>query len=87
MSTQFLTIRLTDAEAQLVARLNKQTGLTKSALVKQALKNLSATHDASGGGGLYALGAEGFGRHGDVTRQSARIKQVVRDRLDAKRTR
>lgn len=87
MSAQFLTIRLTDAEAQVVARLHKQTGLSKSALVRQALKNMSATHDAFAGGGLYELGSERFGRHGDVTRQSARIKQVVRERLDAKRTR
>lgn len=87
MSAQFLTVRLTEAESRLVARLHKQTGLTKSALVKQALKNMSGSHDASAGGGLFELGAARFGRHGDAARQSARIKRVVRERLDAKRTR
>ena len=86
MSAQFLTIRLTEAESRLVTRLNKQTGLTKSALVKQALKNLSSAHDDSAGGGLFELGAAHFGRHGDARRQSAQIKQVVRERLNAKRT-
>ena len=87
MRTQFLTIRLTEAEARLVARLNAQTGLTKSQLVKQALKKLSAEPDISAGGGLFEIGADRFGRHGDKARQSAQIKQVVRARLDAKRSR
>lgn len=85
MSAQFLTIRLTEAESRLVTRLNKQTGLTKSALVKQALKAMSATHDTAAGGGLFELGAARFGLHGDATRQSAQIKRAVRDRLNAKR--
>jgi hypothetical protein len=78
MSTQFLTVRLTEAEAKLVARLQVQTGLSKSALVKQALNGLSAVHEACAEGGLFALGAARFGRHGDATRQSARIKRTVR---------
>jgi hypothetical protein len=86
MGAQFLTVRLTEAESRLVERLHAQTGLTKSALVKQALHRLSAAHEASANGGLYALGAVHFGRHGDATRQSARIKSVVRERLNAKRT-
>ena len=86
MTSQFLTIRLTEAESRLVARLNQQTGLTKSALVKKALENLSLTQTASAGGGLFELGEAQFGRHGDATRQSDQIKQVVRARLNAKRT-
>jgi hypothetical protein len=86
MGTQFLTVRLTEAESKLVERLHVQTGLSKSALVKQALSRLSAVHDVNAEGGLFALGAARFGRHGDATRQSARIKRIVRERLNAKRT-
>ena len=86
MAAQFLTVRLTEAESKLVERLHTQTGLSKSALVKQALSRLSAAHEPSAEGGLFALGAARFGRHGDPSRQSARIKRVVRERLNAKRT-
>ena len=86
MRDQFLTVRLTEDESRLVARLHKQTGLTKSALVKQALRKLSVSQDTSAGGGLFELGAARFGRHGDGARQSARIKRLVRERLNAKRT-
>ncbi len=86
MGTQFLTVRLTEAESKLVERLHVQTGLSKSALIKQALTRLSAAHEASADGGLYALGAAHFGRHGDTTRQSAQIKRTVRERLNVKLT-
>ena len=86
MTTQFLTVRLTEAESRLVERLHAQTGLSKSALVKQALNCLSASHEASADGGLFALGAAHFGLHGDANRQSAQLKRVVRERLNAKRT-
>ena len=86
MGTQFLTVRLTEAESKLVERLHVQTGLSKSALVKQALSRLSAEHETIADGGLFALGSARFGRHGDAARQSARIKRVVRERLNAKRT-
>ena len=86
MATQFLTVRLTEAESKLVERLHAQTGLSKSALVKQALRQLSGAHKSYSEGGLFALGAAHFGRHGDATRQSAQIKSVVRERLNAKRT-
>ena len=86
MGTKFLTVRLTEAESKLVERLHVQTGLSKSELVKQALSRLSAAHEPSAEGGLFALGAAQFGRHGDAVRQSARIKRVVRQRLNAKRS-
>ena len=86
MSTQFLTVRLTEAESKLVERLHLQTGLSKSALVKQALNRLSAAQETSPDGGLFALGKARFGRYGDAARQSARIKLVVRERLNARRT-
>ena len=86
MGAQFLTVRLTEAESRLVERLHVQTGLSKSALVRQALSRLSAAHEVSADGGLFALGAAHFGRHGDATRQSARIKHAVRERLNVKRS-
>ena len=73
MTAQFLTIRLTEAESRLVERLTKQTGLTKSALVKQALQHLSKTQAESSGSGLFELGKAQFGRYGDASRQSAQI--------------
>ena len=73
MATQILTIRLTETESRLVERLSKQTGLTKSALVKKALKQLSLTQAQSPGGGLFELGKARFGRYGDAARQSAQI--------------
>ena len=86
MSTHFLTVRLTEAESELVERLRVQTGLSKSALVKQALSRLSASSETSVEGGLFALGEVHFSRHGDATRQSAQIKRVVRKRFNAIRT-
>lgn len=86
MGAQFLTVRLTAAESMLVERLHAQTGLSKSALVKQALSRLSAQHDPASGGGLFALGATRFGKHAEGARQSANIKRIVRERLNAKRT-
>ena len=84
MSTQFLTIRLGEAESELMARLGASTGLTKTEIIKRALAQLaSATPEA--GGGLFELGASRFGRHGDAARQSSDIKRLVRARLDAKR--
>ncbi len=86
MRAQFLSIRLTEAESRLVARLNQITGLSKSALVKRALKEMSAAHDGAAASSLFDPGAANFGRHGDATRQSAGIKRVLRERLNAKRT-
>jgi len=84
MTARFLTLRLTDTEAELLARLGASTGLTKTEIVKRALHGLAKTMPA-GEGGLFELGAARFGRHGDDTRQAADIKRVVRARLDAKR--
>ena len=59
---------------------------SKSALVKQALNRLSAAQKTSVDSNLFALGAAYFGRYGDATRQSARVKRVACERLNAKRT-
>ena len=89
MTALFLTVRLNPEEALLMARLHAQTGLTKSEIVKQALRGMerSASAGASGEGSLYELAAKYIGRHGNAARQSADVKRVVRAQLDAKRTR
>ena len=79
MISQFLTVRLTEAEAHLVARLSERTGLTKLQLVRKALRMLSEETDTPAGGSLFEIGANRFGRHGDRTRQSAGIKKAVRN--------
>ena len=85
MNGQFLTIRLSETEVELIARLGAATGLTKTEIVKRARRLW--TEDAQGtGGGLFDLGAPRFGRHGNDSRQAAAIKAVVRRRLDAKRS-
>ena len=84
MATQFLTLRLTAEDAALMAHLHAQTGLTKSDIVKRALRQLVNVEASPADGGLFALGQASFGRQGDATRQSADVKRVVRERLQAK---
>ena len=67
-----------------MAHLHAQTGLTKSDIVKRALRQLVNLEALPADGGLFALGQAGFGRQGDATRQSADVKRVVRERLQAK---
>ena len=87
MTTSHLTLRLTSQDEQLIERLRAQTGMSKSDLVKLALRTLASNEESSAPspGGLFALGASTFGRHGSETRQSANMKSVVRARLKAKR--
>ncbi len=83
---QFLSLRLAAADAALVRQLHDRLGLSKTEIVKQALRLLASTADATEAKTcLYELGKPSFGRYGDVTRQSAQIKSVVRDRLATKR--
>ena len=85
MRAQFLTIRLTADDSMLMSRLHSNTGLTKSEIVKRALRRMAEQDDAAAaGGGLYQLGATRFGRYGDATRQAADIKHVVRAIVKAK---
>jgi len=85
MTGQFLTLRLNETEADLLARLCASTGLTKTEIVKRALRGLSDALPAAEES-LFDLGAARFGRHADPSRQAADIKRVVRARLDAKRS-
>ena len=84
MTTQFLTLRLSADDASLMARLHAQTGLSKSDIVKRALRQLVSADEAPQAGSLFALGQAKFGKQGDATRQSADVKRVVRERLLAK---
>jgi hypothetical protein len=86
MTASHLTLRLGTQDAELLESLRSRMGLTKSELVKQALRMLAASQDQAlaSGQGLYALGEQRFGRHGDASRQSADVKSVVRARLRAK---
>ena len=84
MTAQFLTLRLTEDDASLMAQLHAQTGLSKSEIVKRALRKLAGAEEEGSDVSLFALGAAHFGRQGDAKRQSANIKAVVRERLRVK---
>ena len=87
MNSSHLTLRLSNQDALLIEHLRVQTGLSKSDVVKHALRALASNDDfaAPAVQGLFALGEGSFGRHGDASRQSADMKSVVRARLMAKR--
>ena len=87
MNSSHLTLRLSSQDAALIEHLRVQTGLSKSDVVKHALRTLASNEDfaAPAAQGLFALGEGSFGRHGDASRQSADMKSVVRARLMVKR--
>jgi predicted transcriptional regulator len=87
MDTEFLTVRLSGDDARVIQRLREKTGLSKSDIVKRALRSLAQEDGDKVEGGLFALGAARFGRHGNANRQSSNIKQIAKTRARAKRTR
>jgi Ribbon-helix-helix protein, copG family len=87
LETQFLTVRLGEEDASLLASLNEKTGASKSEIIKRALREYAAHSVDAPTGGLFALGEKAFGKYADATRQSAELKTVVRNRIDEKRTR
>ncbi len=87
MDSEFLSVRLSKDDAQVIQRLQQQTGLSKSEIVKRALRSLVQADATATGGGLFELGAARFGRYGSARRQSDNIKNVVKARVDAKRHR
>jgi Ribbon-helix-helix protein, copG family len=87
IDSEHLSFRLSKDDAQVIQRLHQQTGLSKSEIVKRALRSLSRDSSTSSKGGLFELGATRFGRYGNVRRQSEDIKNLVKARLDAKRHR
>jgi hypothetical protein len=82
---QFLSLRLGSQDAALMQLLHEKTGLSKTDIVKQALRQWASATQASSEVSLYDLGKPVFGKHGDEKRQSSNIKSVVRERLAAKR--
>lgn len=87
MDSEFLSVRLSKDDAQVIQRLHQQTGLSKSEIVKRALRSLVQADATTTEGGLFELGAARFGRYGSARRQSDDIKNVVKARVDAKRHR
>ena len=87
MESEFLSVRLSKDDAQVIQRLHQQTGLSKSEIVKRALRSLAQESTTTTEGGLFELGATRFGRYGNARRQSDDIKRVVKARVDAKRHR
>jgi hypothetical protein len=79
----FVSLRLGVADAALMRRLHERMGLSKTEIVKQALRLLASSTEEQVS--LYELGQSRFGRYGDASRQSSDIKSVVRARLAAKR--
>ena len=87
MDAEFLTVRLSKEDARVIRRLRDATGMTKSEIVKKALHSLAGGSAPSApGSGLYELGVDRFGRHGDVRRQSSDVKRIDRRRAVAGRT-
>ena len=86
MSTnpQFLSLRLSDDDSRLMEFLHAQSGLSKSELVKQSLRLMADQLSKTQPVDAFAAGAGLFGRYGDAQRQSANIKQIVKQRLAAK---
>ncbi len=89
MPSSHLTLRLNRDDDLLIERLRARNGLSKSDLVKQALRALATQQEADlpASQSLFALGEGRFGRHGIATRQAANIKAAVRARLGVKRSR
>jgi hypothetical protein len=79
---QFLSLRLNANDAAVLSDLHGRMGLTKTEIVKLALRKLAS--DTAHELGLFEIGEARFGRYGDGTRQSRQIKSVVRERIQAK---
>lgn len=82
---QFLSLRLGAGDSALMQQLHQRTGLSKTEIVKQALRHWARSAPTAEQTSLYDLGRDVFGKHADASRQSANIKSVVRERLAAKR--
>ncbi len=82
---QFLSLRLSDDDARLMAQLHTSLGISKSEVVKKALRLMAEQVISSPQLDAFTAGAGLFGRYADEQRQSSSIKQGVRQRLAAKR--
>lgn len=84
-SAQILSLRLSADDAHLMMQLHARLGISKSAVVKKALRLMADQLGNTGQADAFLAGAGLFGRYGDDQRQSADIKQVVRQQLAVKR--
>jgi hypothetical protein len=78
-ANHFLSLRLDESDAALMQTLYSRTGLSKTEIVKLALRKLA--NDTQPETSLFDMGASKFGCYGDARRQSVQIKSVVRDGL------
>lgn len=56
MDSEFLSVRLSKDDAQVIQRLHQQTGLSKSEIVNRALRSLARADATATEGGLFELG-------------------------------
>lgn len=85
-SAQILSLRLSPDDAHLMAQLHARLGVSKSEVVKKALRLMADQLTSAPDANAFSAGAGLFGRYGDAHRQSAGIKQMVRQRLADKRS-
>ena len=85
-SAQILSLRLSPDDAHLMAQLHARLGVSKSEVVKKALHLMADQITSASDANAFSAGAGLFGRYGDAQRQSAGIKQMVPQRLAAKRS-
>ena len=69
-------------------RIRETTGLSKTEIIRKAIRNLAGERtELSESVGLFDLGAHRFGKYGDPSRQSSKIRDIARARANARRTR
>jgi hypothetical protein len=84
-TSQFLSLRLDSGDAALMRALSVRTGLSKTEIVKLALRKLA--NETQSEVSLFDMGSAKFGLYGDASRQSSQVKAIVRERLLVKRKR
>ncbi len=82
---QFLSLRLSSDDSALMEQLHARMGLSKTEIVKRALRELAHSTTAHQQVHLFEMGQPFFGKYGDASRQSREIKSVVKAKLAAKR--
>jgi hypothetical protein len=82
-TSQFLSLRLDSGDAALMRALSVRTGLSKTEIVKLALRKLA--NETQSEVSLFDMGSAKFGLYGDASRQSSQVKAIVRERLLVKR--
>jgi hypothetical protein len=84
-STNYLSLRLSSDDARLMEQLRAKMGISKSEIVKQAVRLMASQVAGESQSNAFTLGSGVFGLYGDAHRQSSDIKQLVKQRLAEKR--